>query len=295
VFDSLYLLWPLLAAMLYAVGAQAMHLAGGRGASPRHANAISTLVTAVGFFGFSAPFSPDFWPVIWWHAPVMGLSFAVAQYFTVLSFTRGDVSLATPILSAKVLIIAAILAAFVGETVGWEIWVGAVFCLLGITALQQADHRSGTSGRFGFTLWTSLLAAAGFAVFDVLVQEMSKVNGFHRILPHALVWSAAIAWLLSYTARRPWPQWGHAAWRPLLFGSFLNSTQSIILITVIALSQDVAGCNIVYGSRGIWGVVVAWIAAHYLYKATRTSQGGLWWRLGGAGLIFASIVLVFAR
>ena len=291
--DHLYLIAPLISAVVYAWGAQVMSVAGSRGAAALHTNCLTNAMTAAGFVVLAVPqgmplLSPAGWVIV-----ALGVVFALGHYATVLSFSRGDVGLATPILSAKVLLVALALALVVGEAVAWQVWVGAVLVGAGITVLQRTGARAGTHA-VGFTVTLSLLAAALFAGFDVGVQVVSGQHSFAKTVPHAALVATVVAYLFTFTSKQRWPKRGDRVWPPLLLGSALNAGQAVLLISTIAFSQDVAGVNIVYGSRGIWGVLIAWIAVYGFTRAA-LRQPGLRLRLIGAGLIFASVVLVFTR
>ena len=74
----------------------------------------------------------------------------------------------------------------------------------------------------------------------------------------------------------------------------LNVGQSLILIWAIGRYVDAPRLNVVYGSRGIWSVLIVWLLGAFLGARERISGARvLLQRLFGAAIITAAIVLAF--
>jgi hypothetical protein len=70
--------------------------------------------------------------------------------------------------------------------------------------------------------------------------------------------------------------------------------QALLLVGAIGHWQDAARCNIVYGSRGMWSVVLVYAVGHHFGNTERDAGGGVFAaRLAGSILILAAIVLAF--
>ena len=54
------------------------------------------------------------------------------------------------------------------------------------------------------------------------------------------------------------------AWRSMTLATALNVGQSLLLIWAIGKYRDATGLNVVYGSRGIWSVLIVWLLGAFL-------------------------------
>ena len=195
-------------------------------------------------------------------------------------------------MGSKVVLVALIAAAF-GQHLGLNVWVACVLTSLGLAVLAFSP-KSGSFTGGGATVLFAILAAASFGAFDVLTQVWSPWIGFGRLLPWSMVIGAAISGVQVAVHDRKAPALARGALPYLALGIALLVTQSQILIWSIGKYHDAPGSNVVYGSRGIWSVLLVWVFGHYFSKTERmTSAGMLLQRLGGAMLIAAAVLLVF--
>src|SRR5204862_6168321 len=143
----------------------------------------------------------------------------------------GDVSVATPVLGIKVVLVAFFVTGVLGERVPGAVWIAAALSSVGIFLLS----RGGGGGRKGGTaeaLLLGVLAAASFALFDVLVQKWAPAWGAGRFLPLTMGFVALYSLPLFAVAGKPVPA---GARRPLLFGAVLVAAQGLLLIRALAL------------------------------------------------------------
>ncbi len=288
----MYLLLPLLSAVLYVCAALFLKQAGTRGASLWAMTVVANLICAVSFsalwvLGGQMP------PVsLWWQPAVVALLFLAGQVVSFLALTRGDVSVATPVLGLKVVLVAALVTLVTGEAVSGALWTAAVLSSAGIVFLNRGDDDS-TPHHARLTLALGAIAAAAFALFDVLVQHWTPAWGAGRFLP-VLMWMVGLASLAAVPFLRPSigpvPR---PAWRPLGLGSALIALQGLCLITALALYGQATAVNVVYSSRGLWSVLAVWWAGHWFGNAERHRGARvLGWRLAGAALLMAAVVTV---
>src|SRR4026208_2026704 len=101
----MYLLWPLFAALVFALGSMVFKRAFAEGATVAHAFTLNNALLGIVFL-------PLLWieprPVPWhdWSLPVLtAVAFALGHLLNVLSLRVGEVSLATPLLGAKVIFV----------------------------------------------------------------------------------------------------------------------------------------------------------------------------------------------
>ena len=157
------------------------------------------------FFGGEIPS----WELLYQPA-LVAVVFMVGQILMIMALGGGDVSVATPVLGTKILIVAGFQAALTAEPVPPAMW-GAAALATGAVALLSSKGES-KHQRIGFTIVTSFLCGASFALFDVLVQKWSPAWGIGRFLPFLFVFAtlytlAFLPFLKSPLTRIPGPSW----------------------------------------------------------------------------------------
>jgi len=140
----------------------------------------------------------------------------------------------------------------------------------------------------------SLGAAGAFALTDVLVQHWARAMGVAVFVPvmFGLIGVASLALFLPGEGRRifalPLP-----ALMPLLVGSGLLGGQALAIATALTLHRSATVVNIVYSSRAVWSVVLAWLLARWFGgEESRDAPAVLRRRLLGSLLLFAAVIAV---
>jgi len=291
--SRLHLLLPLASSLIYVLGAVLLKRATASGMGVWRAAFVTNLVSAVGFLPLLALGGPgQGWSMVWQPA-VVALLLVVGQCASLWALTRGDVSVATPVLGAKIIMVAFFTTVVGGERVPPTLWGAALLSTLGIGLLQR-----GPAGRHHdpmVTVLGSLLAAAAFALFDVLVMTWSPAWGAGRFLP-LMMGLAGMYSLLFIPLFGEFRQVGRqVAGRLLLGGALLVTLQGILLIGTIAVVGDATAVNIVYGTRGLWSVLLLWLAGRWLGSDEgNLGAAVLGWRLAGAALMTAAVVVVLS-
>lgn len=287
----MYLLLPLLAALSFALGSMVYKRAYQEGAGLAHLAVVNNVILGLVFLPL---LSRARQPVPWgdWPLPLLtALAFAAGHLLNVVSLRRGDVSLATPLLGAKVIFVALIGWLAFGIRLTPAQWFSAALATAGVVTMGLTDFRGG--GRAGLTTVTAIGCAAAFALTDTLIQAWGPRFGVWGFL--SLVFAGVGAFslgLMPYfgisALRAPWK-----AWRWVLLGAALSGTQAIIITGTIAVWQDAARVNVVYATRGLWSIALVWTAGHWLRNTERQTAGGrqMAQRLAGAALILAAVVL----
>lgn len=279
--------------MLYAVAALFLNAAGRAGVSGRLLAAGCNGLLALFFLffydweGFPAVADPV-WPVL-----LLGVMFVLGQGFTILALSVGEVSVVSPVMGLKVILVNVLLALGLREALSVEVWAGAVLSVAGVAALQANPERQarpkGSVGAMGL----ALLSAGFFAGADVVIQHWSPSLGFARFVPPAMGVAAVLSLVFLLPDGGGIRRLGAGVWRVLVPGMVLLAAQSVLLIFAIGRYQQVAQANIVYSSRGVWSVLFVWLGGHWF--ANRELQAGgrrrLGWRLAGAVLISLAIAL----
>ena len=305
----LYLLLPLISAIGYVIGALLLKRASDLGAdvwrTARIINYTTALVAApLWLLGGTIPA-----PSLWWQPPVAGVLFFGGQVFTLLALSTGDVSVATPVLGVKILLVALLSVVLMGDPIGARLWTAAALSTAAI-ALLNID-RGHPHARVGTTIMLAALGAAAYACFDVLVQKWSPAWGAGRIVPIAMassgVYSIALrrfqasnrsadrvrsldpvrsADLQVGSTSHPYTPW-------LAAGAACFAVQGLMFITSISIWRQATSANVLYSSRGLWSVVAVWGIGHWFTnREQHLGARVLVWRFVGAFLLMAAIVMV---
>ncbi len=291
--DRWYLILPLASAFLYAVAAMSQKQAITAGYGPWRMSALTTWAIGIPFvpliFLEDTLSLPD--PI--WPAVGCGVLFLAGQIFTIIAITKGDVSIATPVMGSKVVLVVLILAVFTDDVIGVQVWVAAGLTTIGIILLQW-ESRHEMKRQVWFTVGLSLMSAGCFAGADVLVQQGSAEQGFFRFVATSSGVNVLLAFgMIPFFSGSLW-DFPKGSGKHICIGSGFIALQAFSLAFAIGYFGDVAGSNIVYSSRGIWGVVLVWVVGHWF--ANTEKEAGvriLALRMTGALLILSAIVLIF--
>ncbi len=226
-----------------------------------------------------------------WQPAIIGALFLAGQLFTLLAVERGDVSIAAPVMGAKVLFVPAFSPFFIDDELSAQIWISAAIAMVGIACVQSRDaaiQRSRVLAAVGF----ALLAASCMTLFDLLIQSWAPAWGAGYFLPIAFGFSAlfSLAFLGRAIQATQWKP--RETVRPLAAGAVLMAIQAKGMTVTLGLFGDAARVNIVYSLRGLWGVVLTWALIRHTGETTSTpSHRTMTMRLVGAVLIGVSVVI----
>ena len=229
---------------------------------------------------------------LWWQPVVLGCCFVVGQWLSFAALDRGDVSVATPVLGLKILLVAVFVTGLGGASLTWQLWLAAILATAGIALLNQrasaAPHHA-----VGRTIVTAGLAAACYAIFDTLVQRWSPTWDLGRLLPLTMAVSGLLSFVFIPMFHAPLSAIPQAAWRWLLSGAFLMGANSLVFIATIAHWRNATTANVLYSSRGLWTIVLVSSLGHWVKsREQHLGRKVLLSRLAGAVLMMSAIVLV---
>jgi drug/metabolite transporter (DMT)-like permease len=282
----------LLAAFLYATGALVIKRSAELGVGVWRTAFVANLICALLFLPLLA-LGGEIHAGLWWQPVVTGACFVAGQWLTFIAFERGDVSVATPVLGIKILLVAVLVTAIGGERLPPRIWAAAGLATLGIALLNRRPA-AGVPHDIGRTVFTAGAAATVFAVFDVLVQLWAPRWGIGRFLPLSLGCAGLLSFALVPRFRAPLSAIDRRAWPWLIGGALLIGVQSVIFVSTIARWGQAATSNVVYSSRGLWTIVLVWLAGGWLASREQAAGRLLVWRLAGAALMMSAVALVAA-
>ncbi len=289
-----YLLFPLLAAALYAVASIAIKASSNLGIGGRRTVVVCNWAMAVAFAVF---YDWSTFPQLadpWWPMVVLGVLCAAGQICTVLAFSHGEVSSVGPVLGVKVVLVAFVVAIIFQGSIAPLTWAAAVLSAIGIVCLQITDRPHDVKRSLG-AMGLAFCAASSFAAFDAMTQHYSPKVGFGYLVPPAVLIAACLtSTLLFKPDSRKRPLTRRTAMY-LLVGAGFFALQSAILTRSIGAYGDAAGANVAFGSRGLWGLLFVWLIGHWFAndEFVARHRAIVVLRILGAILMMAAIVLVF--
>jgi drug/metabolite transporter (DMT)-like permease len=285
---------PLGSALGYAVAAM-MLKRGTDGAGPWRATFVANWVIAALFsLGWFFPAAHPATLSNVEHAAVSGALFFVGQIFTFLALSRGDVSVATPVLGSKIIFVALFSSLLGTEAISGVMW----FAVL-LTAVATTLLGGGGGGAHGGVLMRSLFygfsAAAVFAVNDITQKLWLPAWGFFPYMATMFLTMALLSLGLLPLFRRDGRILPAANWRWMIAGALLIGVQaSGVAYGIVTIGPTTT--NVLYNSRGVWSVVLVWTVGHWFGNTERARGPAIMLRrLAGSLLLLCAIFLLARR
>lgn len=281
---------PLCSGLGYAFAALMLKRATEGGVGPWRVTFLVNLTAALSFapwwFWSTTPFE---W-VHFWHAVIAGAAFFVGQILTFLALSRGDISITTPIMGTKVILVAFLAVLLGGDQLSPTLWIAAVLTAAA-TALLGGELRANRE-RVMPSLVFGSSAALAYATTDICQSNWAPAWGFHRFAPvmFATVGVLSLSLVPFFKAPLSAMQSRSVAWN--LGGGLLLSLQATGIAYSIAQFHEVTLTNILYNTRGVWSVLLVWIAGSW-FSNTERSVGNrvMARRLLGALLLLTAVFL----
>lgn len=288
---QLLLALPGVSALGYVVAMLFLKRALSAGCTQAQVNLAANLAPGLLFQVFWIGAGPVDWARLWMPAGTAA-TFLLGQIFTFRALRAGEVSVATPLLGTKVLLTAVFSAVLFGQALAWQWWAGAVASTLGVILVTGAAWGTLRARLLQPDALYSFAAAATFAFTDVLVGRWAKMFGPAAFVP-IMFGLVALASLLVFPPGRRTFSAPAGAFAPLLLGAVVLGVQALGMFFALALHESATAVNVVYSSRAMWSVVLAWLLARALQGAERNDPPEVMRRrLLGSGLIFAAVVVV---
>src|SRR3954470_7702463 len=283
---------PVACALMYVIGAMAVKRATAFGVGVWRTSFLSNIALAVLFvpvwFRYGGQLHP--W-TDYWQPGLTALFFFSGQALTFLALRAGDVSVTTPVMGTKVILVALFSSLLrVGEVpLRW--WIGAGLSTAAIALLHlggEARHR-----RVGRTVLLAFASAASFSFGDVLLQKWVPAWGAGNYFPPMFLLVGALSGAFVPFFRAPLTAMPAAAWRWLGPGALLLAVNNAVFVLAIVLAGGATVANIIYSIRGLFSVVLVWAIGHWFTNDEKhLGARVLRLRLIGASLMVTAIVLV---
>jgi drug/metabolite transporter (DMT)-like permease len=286
------LLLPLTCALLYVVAALTVKRAAALGAGIWRTGFLSNWAIALLFlplwFGSAEQPQPN---LDYWQPAVTALLFFAGQAFTFWALSHGDVSVVTPVMGTKVILVALFSSLLRVGLVPWQWWVGAALSTAAIILLHQGS--GAIRPRVGRTVLLAFCSATAFGLGDVLVQKWLPHWGVRQFFPpmFALVGLFSFSFIPFFKA--PLRSMNAAMWRWVGAAALLLAINNAGVLWSIGLVGSATAVNIVYSLRGLFSVLLVWGIGHWFMSTEQHLDASvLRARLFGAGLMIAAIGLV---
>ncbi|MFZ0436445.1 MAG: EamA family transporter [Chthoniobacterales bacterium] len=295
------LLLPLGAGFGYACGAIAIKRSLSSGISGSWVNVICNAVMALFFQWLWLLPGGVISPRLLLAPAICGFLFFLGQICTFRAIATGDVSVSTPLLGTKVVLVTLFSVFLMGKPLPVSWWGASVLATLGIAMISYTP--GGSHRHLAQAVAWSLAAAALFALTDVLVQGWVPRVGYSRFAP-VMFGVMGICSLLHLPvllhAVRKQPRSNGVAVAPgaallwLFAGALLLAVQALGMYSAIGLYGSAAFTNILYGSRCLWSVLLVWLFASLVpdHAVGGDRSAVMLRRLIGALLLLSAMALV---
>lgn len=289
----IYLLLPLAAAIIYALGSIIIKRALKEGVTMDQSFHLTNLVLGVLFLPF---FFFGRGAFDWSQAgkPLMiGAAFFFGHWLTFIAIRRGDVSFVTPLMGTKVVFVAIGVVLLTGHIPSVPLLIAAVLTTIGIFVMGLADLKGGS--HLAYTVLVTLASALVFGLFDVLVSWWAPEFGGLTLVALGMGLVPVFTMILWLFQGRPalMPDRKAAKWA--WWGAGMIALQAITMGIGLTFFNDATGVNVVYASRGLWVIVLLVVFGRILGNSERHETGrGFLWRIGGTLILTIAIIIAVA-
>lgn len=275
------------------MAALCLKIALGRGLTTWSVMFFSNMVLGLFFLPLLLGGTAGWNPVAAPWALLAGALFFLGQIGTFRSLQSGDISIATPALAAKVVFVALLSLSVPGSRPDPDLWLAVILTMAGMILLHRGPSRP--ASRPLPTLAWALFAAFSFAAADIVVQVGAPMAGFTLFMPvmfgSVALYSLPLLWPHVISPKRPVRTPGARRW--LTAGVVLLGLQAVGMGTAIGLFGDATGANVIYGSRGLWSLLLlALLARRIGITDSVFDRRTLALRVVGSILILVAVTLV---
>ena len=289
-----YLIIPLVCAFTYVVAALMLKRASALGVGVWRIGFLSNWVMFLFFLPWWLSQTGDSgqtW-MDYWQPAVSGLLFLVAQMFLFFALQGGDVSVTTPVMGTKVIMVALLSHLLRAGEVPWQWWLGAGLSTAAVALLHFGEAHA-TRARMGRTVLLAGMSALTFSLCDVLLQKWVGAWCSGRYLPPMFLFTALYSLAFVPFFRAPLSALNRQAWWWTGGGVLLLALNNAGIAFSIAVWRAATSTNILYSLRGLVSVGLVWAIGHWFSSEEQHLTPRVFrFRLVGAALMLAAIVLV---
>lgn len=228
----------------------------------------------------------------WWGPVLTSFVTFLAGVCLIQSLKTADISIQTPLMGTKAVFVATYSLFLATQPIPLSWFIGAFMTFFSIMIMGLSDFfrkKVSVSGVL-YALGSSSL----FALTDVMVAKEAPLFGRQAflMLMNSLLAIESLA-LIPFFKKSLWsiPK---KTWLFCLGGGGLSATQHLILLLTLSYFGKATAVNILYSSRGLWGIVLVWFIGHWFGSKEKANLGKrvLVRRFIGALLLTGAIVMV---
>ncbi len=218
----------------------------------------------------------------------------LAMVLIFVTLKVGDISLQTPVMGAKVIIVAVLSLLMGVGRVTPAIWLGSCLTVLAIYILSKPDKLNlGYKRSILITIALSLLTSLAFAIADLIMAKYAPPFGEMPFLVWVIAFTALFSGVLIPYFEGPLRSLPKASYLWIGLGGVSMALECIFYCYALARYNDPALVNILYSSRGVWSVALVWLFGKQLGNdESAQGKGVMVRRLLGSALLFVSIWIV---
>ena len=290
----LHLLVPLVCALLYVVAALMLKRASALGVGAWRIGFLANWAMFLLFLPWALlhPGTSEPAPTSYWQPAVSGLLFLGGQMFIFLALQKGDVSVTTPVMGTKVLLVALLSLLLHAGAVSLRWWLAAGLSTAAVGLLHFGEPHTGRA-RVGRTVLLAAMSALTFSLSDVLLQKWAAAWGSGRYLNLMFFATAVYTFAFVPFFRAPLTAMDRRAWAWTAGGAVLLAINNAGIGFAIAHWRSATTVNILYSLRGLFSVGLVWAVGHWFASEEQHLTPRVFRaRLAGAALMLAAIVLV---
>lgn len=287
--------FPLIAALLYPLASLLLKRAMQLGVSALACQAIfafSLALVSLPLLGLI-----DSFPEVsrWGWVALSTLFLVVAQWVTILAVRAGDVSVQTPLMGSKLVMVALLASAFGVDRLGWLGWLGVLIAVPSIFVITGGNLSAWRRSRL--TVVLALTACAMFAVSDVVSAAKATALGVASFVFLQGLMHVPFGLALTPIGLRQSSNAQPAAWWFALGGGFALGLQSLCIGWALCRYANATEANMIYSTRGLWGVLLVFAIGHWFgnTEAREAAPGVLRARLTGAIMLIVAVGLVLTN
>jgi drug/metabolite transporter (DMT)-like permease len=290
----LFIILPLIAAVVYTVAAMLFKKLLENGANLWYINFLSNIVTCIFMVPVYLSGNHPTGPVPYVPALIISFFFIAGQAFSLIALKSGDVSVATPLLGTKVLMVALFTIILLKIPVPLLWWIASFLAVVALLLLRGKDEKS--KKNFIPTVIYSLLCALGFALSDIYLQKWAPVYGPDRLVFTVFIMVAVLSFGFIPLFRKTKLLFESPVSLWLTLSILCIALQSVLVAVALSRFGNATAVNIAFSSRGMWSVIFIWLFGGLIGMQERLLGTKIFWqRLVGSACILLAIVLVMVK
>ena len=226
-----------------------------------------------------------------WQPLLAGAFCAAGNIATFVCAERGEVSLMTPIMGVKILMVILLAHILISESLPSSIILAGIVCCAAVFLMGWQKNSLKSAGA-KTTIALAFAACSFYAACDVLLQKFSPNFEKGQLLG---LMCSALALSIVPLLPRFFREAARARSRALGLGfmsAALMTGEMFLMVLAITGSVGASLCNILYNTRGVMAVALVYICGAKFESVRELDRGAAARRLAGSLMILAAVAAV---